>query len=119
MAEPKRKVLDHVYGDIAADVTRLLAERIQVAVDRGVALEQLVLDPGPDLGKSPAQTIALLRGLGADPDVRNVFSGVRVSYQIDADATADEIKALVAQSQKHSAVFDILTNPTDVTVDVT
>ena len=57
--------------------------------------------------------------LGADPDVRNVFSGVRVSYQIDADATADEIKALVAQSQKHSAVFDTLTNPTDVTVDVT
>ena len=56
--------------------------------------------------------------LGADPDVRNGFSGVRVSYTIDADATADEIKALVAQSQKRSAVYDILTNPTDVTVDV-
>ncbi len=57
--------------------------------------------------------------LGADPEVRNGFSGVRVSYHIDADAAADEIKALVAQSQKRSAVFDILTNPTDVTVDVT
>ncbi|RDH78493.1 OsmC family peroxiredoxin [Mycolicibacterium moriokaense] len=56
--------------------------------------------------------------LGADPDVRNGFSGVKVSYTIDADATAEEIKALVAQSQKRSAVFDILTNPTDVTVDV-
>ncbi len=56
--------------------------------------------------------------LGADPDVRNGFSGVTVSYQIDADATADEIKALVAQSQKRSAVYDILTNPTSVTVDV-
>ena len=56
--------------------------------------------------------------LGADPAVRNGFSGVRVNYQIDADATADEIKALVAQSQKRSAVFDILTNPTHVTVDV-
>ena len=56
--------------------------------------------------------------LGADPDVRNGFSGVKVSYTIDADATADEIRALVAQSQKRSAVFDILTNPTDVTVDV-
>ncbi|MBX7433950.1 OsmC family protein [Mycobacterium sp. Y57] len=56
--------------------------------------------------------------LGADPDVRNGFSGVRVTYTIDADATDDEIKALVAQSQKRSAVFDILTNPTDVTVDV-
>jgi uncharacterized OsmC-like protein len=56
--------------------------------------------------------------LGADPDVRNGFSGVRVTYKIDADATADEIRALVAQSQKRSAVYDILTNPTDVIVDV-
>lgn len=56
--------------------------------------------------------------LGADPDVRNGFSGVRVTYTIDADATADEIRALVAQSQKRSAVFDILTNPSDVTVNV-
>jgi len=56
--------------------------------------------------------------LGADPDVRNGFSGVRVTYTIDADATTDEIKALVAQSQKRSAVYDILTNPTPVTVDL-
>ncbi|GAB93901.1 OsmC family protein [Gordonia rhizosphera] len=56
--------------------------------------------------------------LGADPQIRNGFSGVRVNYTIDADATADEIKALVAQSQKRSAVYDILTNPTNVTVDV-
>jgi uncharacterized OsmC-like protein len=57
--------------------------------------------------------------LGADPDVRNGFSGVNVSYQIDAGATPEEIKALVAQSQKRSAVYDIMTNPTSVTVDVT
>jgi uncharacterized OsmC-like protein len=56
--------------------------------------------------------------LGADPDVRNGFSGVAVTYEIDADATAEEIKALVAQSQKRSAVYDILTNPTSVTVKV-
>jgi uncharacterized OsmC-like protein len=56
--------------------------------------------------------------LGADPQVRNGFTGVRVSYTIDADATPEQIKALVAQSQKRSAVYDILTNPTHVTVDV-
>ena len=56
--------------------------------------------------------------LGADPDVRNGFSGVRVDYRIDADATPEEIEALVAQSQKRSAVYDILTNPTAVTVTV-
>jgi uncharacterized OsmC-like protein len=56
--------------------------------------------------------------LGADPDVRNGFSGVSVNYEIDADATSDDIRAIVAQSQKRSAVFDIVTNPTDVTVTV-
>jgi uncharacterized OsmC-like protein len=56
--------------------------------------------------------------LGADPEVRNGFSGVTVSYQVDADATPEEIRALVAQSQKRSAVYDIITNPTSVTVEV-
>jgi uncharacterized OsmC-like protein len=56
--------------------------------------------------------------LGADPDVRNGFSGVRVDYRIDANAARAEIEALVAQSQKRSAVYDILTNPTAVTVTV-
>jgi uncharacterized OsmC-like protein len=56
--------------------------------------------------------------LGADPQIRNGFTGVRVSYKIDADATVDEVKAVVAQSQKRSAVYDILTNPTHVTVEL-
>jgi uncharacterized OsmC-like protein len=56
--------------------------------------------------------------LGIDSDVRNGFDGIKVSYDIDADASPDEIKALVAQSQKRSAVFDALTNPTNVTVEV-
>ena len=55
---------------------------------------------------------------GADPDVRNGFSNIRVNYEIDADATEQEIEALVAQSQKRSAVFDIVTNPTNVAVTV-
>ena len=56
--------------------------------------------------------------LGGDPDVRNGFSGIRVHYDIDADASPEDIKALVAQSQKRSAVYDVITNPTNVTVDV-
>jgi uncharacterized OsmC-like protein len=56
--------------------------------------------------------------LGIDSDVRNGFDGIRVRFDIDADATEDEIRALVAQSQKRSAVFDIVTNPTNVTVEV-
>ena len=56
--------------------------------------------------------------LGIDSDVRNGFDGVKVTFDIDADATQDEIEALVAQSQKRSAVFDIVTNPTNVNVEV-
>lgn len=56
--------------------------------------------------------------LGIDPDVRNGFSNITVSYVIDADASSEEIAAVVAQSQKRSAVFDIITNPTAVTVEV-
>ena len=56
--------------------------------------------------------------LGIDPDVRNGFDGVAVTYEIDADATPEEIEAVVAQSQKRSAVYDIITNPTNVSVEV-
>jgi uncharacterized OsmC-like protein len=56
--------------------------------------------------------------LGIDPDVRNGFSDIKVHFDIDADATPDEIKALVAQSQKRSAVFDVVANPTNITVEV-
>jgi uncharacterized OsmC-like protein len=56
--------------------------------------------------------------LGIETDVRNGFGGIKVTYTIDADATPDEIRALVAQSQKRSAVYDIVTNPTNVTVEV-
>ena len=60
-----------------------------------------------------------IRGiLGADSDVRNGYNDIKVTFHIDADASKEEIEALVAQSQKRSAVFDALTNPTDVTVEV-
>jgi uncharacterized OsmC-like protein len=56
--------------------------------------------------------------LGVDTDVRNGFSDIKVTYRIDADASPEDIRALVAQSQKRSAVYDIITNPTNVTVQV-
>jgi uncharacterized OsmC-like protein len=56
--------------------------------------------------------------LGIDEDVRNGFGAIRVHFDIRADASDEDIKALVAQSQKRSAVFDIITNPTNVFVTV-
>jgi uncharacterized OsmC-like protein len=60
-----------------------------------------------------------IRGmLGVDSDVRNGFNDVKVTFSVDADASREEIEGLVAQSQKRSAVFDAITNPTEVTVEV-
>jgi uncharacterized OsmC-like protein len=56
--------------------------------------------------------------LGIDPEVRNGFDGITVRYEIDADASRSDIEAIVAQSQKRSAVFDVVTNPTNVVVEV-
>ena len=50
--------------------------------------------------------------------MRNGFNGIKVTYEIDADASTDDLEALVAQSQKRSAVYDIITNPTHVSVEV-
>jgi uncharacterized OsmC-like protein len=56
--------------------------------------------------------------LGIDSDVRNGFDGIKVVYDIDADGSPEDIAALVAQSQRRSAVFDALANPTNVNVTV-
>ena len=61
-ALPKQRLQDPaLYDDVVADVVGFLAERMQVARDQGVRDEQLILDPGPDFAKTPAQTIELLR----------------------------------------------------------
>jgi uncharacterized OsmC-like protein len=56
--------------------------------------------------------------LGIDSDVRNGFNGIKITYAIDADASKADIEAIVAQSQKRSAVFDIVANPTTIQVEV-
>ncbi|MET0684430.1 MAG: dihydropteroate synthase [Solirubrobacteraceae bacterium] len=62
--EPKGTLLDPgFYDDVVEDVRSFLAERVAVAMGEGVAPEQLLLDPGPDFAKTPAQTVAVLRRL--------------------------------------------------------
>ena len=81
-----------------------------VAQNRGIQLRSVEAKLE---GKMDIQGI-----LGMDSDVRNGYDDIKVTFHIDADASRKEIEALVAQSQKRSAVYDIVTNPTNVTVEV-
>ena len=67
---PKGTLLDPAfYEDVVADVRDFLDERIALAEAAGMHPEQLILDPGPDFAKTPAQTVAVLRDLGVLHDL--------------------------------------------------
>jgi uncharacterized OsmC-like protein len=93
---------------LAALASCLTAGVATVATNRGVQLRSVTATVEADMD---------LQGiLGIDGDVRNGFGAINVTYDIDADASRADIEAIVAQSQKRSAVFDIVTNPTSVHV---
>jgi dihydropteroate synthase len=52
------------YDDPVDDVKAFLSERIEAALDAGVDFEQIVLDPGLDYAKTPAESLEVLRRLG-------------------------------------------------------
>jgi dihydropteroate synthase len=64
-AAPRERRQDpDLYDDVVAEVLAFLGERIEVALAQGVEREQLIVDPGPDFAKTPAQTIRLLAATG-------------------------------------------------------
>jgi len=99
--------VEYVLVGLASCLTAGIAA---VAQNRSIQLRSVkaTLEGGMDL-----QGI-----LGIDSEVRNGFDGIKIVYDIDADASREDIAALVAQSQKRSAVFDIVTNPTNVAVEI-
>jgi uncharacterized OsmC-like protein len=95
---------------LAALASCLTGGVASVAQHRGIQLRSV---------RSTVEGDIDVRGiLGMDPEIRNGFSAIRVTFEIEADASDEDIRALVAQSQKRSAMFDILTNPTNVAVSV-
>ncbi len=102
-ATPVEMVLVGLAGCLTAGVA-------SVAQNRGIQLNSV---------KATIEGSMDLAGiLGIDSDVRNGFDDVQVTFDVDANASREDIEALVAQSQKRSAVYDIVTNPTNVTVKV-
>src|SRR6266480_966017 len=97
--------IEYVLVGLASCLTAGVAA---VAQNRGVQLRSV---------ESKLEGKMDIRGiLGIDSEVRNGYDDIKVTFHIDADAPQKDIEALVAQSQKRSAVYDIITNPTNVTV---
>ena len=99
--------LEYVLVGLAGCLTAGVAS---VAQHRGIQLRSVTATVEGGMN--------VLGMLGADPDIRNGFDRVTARFAIDADASRDDLEALIAQSQKRSPVFDILTNPTDVRVEL-
>ena len=102
-ATPVEFVLVGLVGCLTAGVA-------SVAQYRGIQLRSVTATVEGEMN--------VLGILGADPDVRNGFESILVRFAIDADASRDDLEALIAQSQKRSAAFDIVTNPTKVLVEL-
>jgi len=99
--------IEYVLVGLASCLTAGVAA---VAQNRGIQLRSV---------ESKLEGKMDIRGiLGVDSDVRNGYDDIKVTFKIDADAPKREIEAIVAQSQKRSAVYDVITNPVNVTVEV-
>ncbi len=99
--------IEYILVGLASCLTAGVAA---VAQNRGVQLRSV---------ESKLEGKMDIRGiLGIDSDVRNGYDDIKVTFKIDSDAPKQEIEAIVAQSQKRSAVYDVITNPVNVTVEV-
>jgi len=99
--------IEYVLVGLASCLTAGVAA---VAQNRGIQLRSV---------ESKLEGKMDIRGiLGMDSDVRNGYDDIKVTFKIDADASKKDIEAIVAQSQKRSAVYDVITNPVNVTVEI-
>ena len=102
-ATPVEYVLVGLVGCLTAGVA-------SVAQHRGIQLRSVTATIEGQMN--------VLGILGADPGIRNGFEAVTARFDIDADASREDLEALIAQAQKRSAVFDVVSNPTTVLVEL-
>jgi uncharacterized OsmC-like protein len=109
--------LGHGHGPTPQEyVLHALAACITAGVATGAAARDIELKK---VSSKVTADIDVRGVLGIDPDIRKGFSKVTVEFDVDADAEPDVIDALVAAGTKYSAVFDMLTSPTQVDVSAT
>ena len=100
--------VEYLLHAIAACLT---AGLVNVAAARGVHLTEVTSTVEGDIN--------LLGILGMSEEVRNGYEQIKVSFHLEGDADDATLRALVEQSRRRSAVYDALTNPTPVVIEVT
>ena len=99
--------VEYLLHALAACLTSGL---VNIAAARGIRLDQVSSTVEGD--------IDLLGIFGLDPNVRNGYQRIKVSFTISGDRSADDLRALVEQSRRRSAVWDVLTNGTAIDIEV-
>jgi len=99
--------VEFLLAGIAACLTAGIAN---IAAARGVTLTKVESSVEGD--------IDLLGVLGLDETVRNGYEQIRVTFHIEGDADDEALRSIVEQSRRRSAVYDVLTQPTPVVIDV-
>ena len=99
--------LEIVLAALASCLTGGVAS---IAQHRGVQLKSVKVTVEGDMSMQGT--------LGIDPDVRTGFGAIRVIFDVDADASDEEIAGIISQSQKRSAIYDIITNPGNVSTSI-
>ncbi|MEO7428497.1 MAG: OsmC family protein [Acidimicrobiales bacterium] len=106
--------LGHGHGPTPQEfVLHALAACVTAGVATGAAARNIQLHR---VSSTVSADIDVRGVLGIDPDVRKGFSNVSVVFDIDADCDDAGKDALVAAGAKYSAVFDMLANPTEVSI---
>jgi uncharacterized OsmC-like protein len=106
--------LGHGHGPTPQEyVLHALAACITAGIVTGAAARSIPLQR---VSSTVSADIDVRGVLGIDPDVRKGFGNVEIQFEIDADCDEDQKDALLAAGTKYSAVFDMLANPTEVTV---
>jgi uncharacterized OsmC-like protein len=106
--------LGHGHGPTPQEyVLHALAACITAGIATGAAARKITLNK---VSSTVSADIDVRGVLGVDPDVRKGFSNVDIEFDIDADCDDEQKDALLAAGAKYSAVFDMLANPTEVSI---
>lgn len=98
--------VEYLLHAISACITSGLAN---IAAARGVRLTEVSSTVEGDIN--------VLGILGLDPSVRNGYTGIRLSFTMKGDEP-EKLRAVLDQSVRRSAVYDVLTNGVPITIDV-